>query len=144
MGDLATLGKRLHEHVAARQKQVSDGNKSAAVFMVERLTADTPVDTSKAISNWVASLNFPARVELDAHFPSVFGFTALQSARIANAIAKEMIALKDVGETIIISNNASYIRKLNEDPEATKQVEVGFVERIVEAGRQLAVSEASK
>lgn len=99
------------------------------------LTATTPVDTSKAISNWVMIAGEPWDIELDAYYEGSGGSTMNQSIEAALIQGRQQIALKQPGEPLFIANNASYIRDLNDGTSA--QAPAGFVEACVMRARRL-------
>lgn len=108
--------------------------KEVAVKLVSDLIATTPVDTSKAISNWRASQTFPLTDEIDAHVPGHFGSTRGMSSAKALADAKSNIARKEPGSTLYISNSAEYITELNNG--SSQQAPAGFVQGAVDRARR--------
>lgn len=126
MATLLDLAKRLER----KAKSIGDtGNEVAKLFtevLVGQLTTVTPVDTSKALSNWQVSLEQPNTLEIDALVLGSKGSTALASADQARGRARDILKKKKAGQTIYISNNASYIRDLNDG--SSKQAPAGFIE----------------
>lgn len=93
----------------------------------------TPVDTSKALSNWQVGLGTAVDDQIGPIVPGEKGSTQGASSAAALAIAAAVLAVKKAGETIYISNALPYIRRLN-DEGYSKQSD-HFVERAVQAGR---------
>lgn len=92
------------------------------VFAIDAvLVRDTPVDTGRARSNWIASVNAPsvAIVEPGQKPPTE---AALGSFKVT--------------DTAYISNNLPYIRRLNDG--YSQQAPAGFVEKAVQSGISVA------
>jgi hypothetical protein len=73
---------------------------------------------------------------IDANVEGEFGSTQEASIRLALAQAEQQYKLKKPGEQIHITNNAPYIRQLNDG--SSKQAPAGFVERAILIGRKVA------
>lgn len=85
----------------------------AVTLVVDKTLADTtPVDTGRARANWLPSLNAPDTRQVEAGQKEDVG-PVLASYRIK--------------DTIYISNNLPYIRRLNDG--WSKQAPAGFVDR---------------
>lgn len=93
--------------------------RAVALVVDETLVNTTPVDTGRARSNWNPSLNTPdgTIVEPDHKKP----------------IAPVAAAYK-ITDTILISNNLPYIKRLNEG--YSKQAPAGFVDAALERGKR--------
>lgn len=108
------------------------GNRIAirtAIELVTGLANETPVDTSKAISNWVVTLDRIPISDIDAHFEGSKGDTFTRSSRQTIMLAKIALLNKKPGQTIFITNNADYIRDLNNG--SSPQAPANFVQSIV-------------
>ena len=132
------LAFKLQKLSASLEKKASDNAVEVALAIVDDLTTVTPVDTSKAESNWVVSLGTPATQEIEAHVPGYFGWTAAESRRIAQANARKVLQNKRPGVKVFVSNLTNYIEQLNEG--SSRQEPAGFVERAVLIGRLKAKS----
>lgn len=108
--------------------------KEVAVSLIDDLIMMTPVDTSKALSNWRAGQAYPLTDEIDAHVPGNFGSTRGLSASKASGDAKVNISKKEPGVTLYISNSAEYITELNNG--SSKQAPAGFVEASVSRAKR--------
>lgn len=128
----------LAESLEKRLKKInllgSEVAKKLALDIVKELVILTPVDTSKALSNWVVSLGKNSNSEIEAYFPGVFGSTKNSSAAKTVNEAEYTLGAKKPKETIYITNNTKYIRKLNEG--GSKQAPAGFVEMAVFVGKK--------
>lgn len=134
MGSFRDFSNRMRK-ASNLVKQQTDGlAKGAALAVVTDLAKNTPVDTSKAISNWKVTLVAPYPAEVDAHFPGMSGSTYTKSVAETIAEAERNIKKRRSGETIFITNNADYITKLNNG--SSRQEPAGFVERAVIVGNQ--------
>lgn len=129
--DLANRMQKLKEEIP---QAASDLASSVARVIHKDLVTVTPVDTSKALSNWVLTIEEPWAVELPAHVEGEAGSTQEESGQLALAAGEQQLALKKPGDTIFIQNNAPYIRRLNDGYSA--QEPAGFVERAVLLGRK--------
>lgn len=85
------------------------------------LVLNTPVDTGRARSNWIVSLNAPSVLVVDPNkTPDPNG----------------IIASFKVTDTAYIANNLPYIRRLNEG--SSQQAPAGFVDLAVQSGISVA------
>jgi len=128
--DLANKLRKLNVELAAEGSRIA---VEVALVIVDDLTEVTPVDTSKAESNWQVSLGSPVTKEIEAHVPGHFGWTAVESRIVARANARKALQNKKPGVSIFIGNAADYIQDLNEG--SSKQEPAGFVERAELKGR---------
>lgn len=126
---LTNLGKRLRKDIHDIQKKASETAGLFAQMVVTDLTEETPVDTSKALSNWQSSLDFPNRNQILPHFPGSKGSTEVASGKKADEISARILKSKKVGQIIYITNNVDYIEDLNDG--ASKQAAPHFVEAII-------------
>lgn len=131
---LLDLAKRLEKKAEALEKSASDLAVKITLTIIGDLTFKTPVDTSKALSNWIVTLNRPTKRRIDAHFPGKQGSSQVQSSQQTFDLAKAILENKKPGQIIFITNNQPYIRRLNEGYSA--QAPAGFVERSVLIGRK--------
>lgn len=93
----------------------------------------TPVDTSKALSNWQVTLDAPATESIDAYYPGKKGSTAEISREEAYNNGVAVLAQKKPGQLVYITNCLPYIQRLNEG--WSQQEPAGFVERAILLGR---------
>lgn len=93
--------------------------RAVALIVDSALVNTTPVDTGRARSNWLPSLNIPdVRIVEPGQKPN-----------IRNAILQYNIA-----DNILITNNLPYIQKLNDG--SSKQAPAGFVDAALQVGKQ--------
>jgi hypothetical protein len=85
----------------------------AAAILSDMLTV-TPVDTSKAVSNWQIGLGTPYTVEREPYYKGRRGSTRLVSSNAALKDGVLAIQQKKPGEPLYISNSAHYIEDLND------------------------------
>lgn len=138
MATLLELAERM-DRLAARVTPVgNDAAKKAALTILGDLVYGTPVDTSKALSNWQVTLNAPAAGSIGPYHPGEHGSTYTASADAAFQAGKAVIEAKKPGQKLYISNNLPYIGVLNDGSSA--QAPAGFVERAVLLGRRFANS----
>jgi hypothetical protein len=124
---LKALASRLDRTADKLAEQANGIKKKAATVIVRNLITATPVDTSRALSNWLATVGAAANFSILAHSAGSGGSTrgASMSAALANAM--NIIARAKPGQPIFLTNNLRYIRALNDGH--SKQTPAGFVER---------------
>ena len=134
--NLLSLARKLEHKSKVINKKASEAAIMVAEKLVMTLASSTPVDTSQALSNWIVEINARPEDSIGPHFPGKFGSTQGMSLLETIAEAKRVLALKDPGETIYISNLLSYIRDLNDG--TYPQHPVGWIEgAIFQARREL-------
>jgi len=124
---LRNLADRLEKAADKLGEEVNGVKKKAATVIVRDLITVTPVDTSRALSNWLATIGTPANNSVLAHSPGSGGST--RGASISTALANAIGVINGVkpGQPIFLTNNLRYIRRLNDGH--SKQAPAGFVER---------------
>ena len=122
--DLAERFDKLGQNV---NKAASDLASSVALGLVEELADVTPVDTSKAISNWQIGLGIPVSSEREAYYFGSKGSTELISEDATVINARRVLKAKKPGQIIYVSNLAKYITDL--DGGSSMQEPAGFVHR---------------
>lgn len=132
---LLDLAERLEKSAASLEDQASGVAVSTALAIVDNLSQVTPVDTSKAISNWQVTLGSPSAGEIPAHVEGFAGSTYSISGRATRNLARFDLQQKRPGVKIFVSNAAPYINDLNNG--SSKQEAAGFVERAVIIGKQV-------
>ena len=107
--------------------------KSVVLVIVKNLTLKTPVDTSRALSNWVVSLEAPTNYSIPAYYKGSYGSTQSASAASAVSNAESVLRTRKFGQVVYITNNLRYIKPLN-DGTISKQGD-HFVEASILLGR---------
>lgn len=133
MGTLRSLAARLYDEAEKVEDTGNELAKGAARVVLKSLVYDTPVDTSTALSNWQVSLNLQVSEERGPFFEGVFGSTRGSSAEAAIRQGEAMLAKKQPGDDIYISNVVEYILRLNAG--SSKQHPGAFVDAAVLLGR---------
>ncbi len=131
---LLDLANVLNKKAKQIEKAASDLAVGTALTIVGDLAIKTPVDTSKAISNWQVDLDKEPGDTIQPHYPGSDGSTFSASAGETLAKAKVILKNKKAGNDIFITNNLPYIRRLNEG--YSKQEPAGFVERAILLARK--------
>ena len=121
--DMRKLNKRIPEFAS---EKASDLSQRIAAGLI----GSTPVDTSKALSNWQIGVNEEPDEEVEAYVPGSKGSSQAESAQIAYLKAKKELERKKPREPIYIVNNVEYIDDLNAGK--SPQAPAGFVEFQVE------------
>jgi len=128
---LRILSKRIEKGAETRVRKV-------ALVLDQVLVTGTPVDTSRARSNWIASIGVPILTNTP---PDVDGREGNRSAAISAAnsrsLAQGLQAISawtiTIGQDIVISNGVPYINKLNEGSSA--QARTGMVKPALAAAQ---------
>lgn len=108
---LAPAIRKLRKDIPER---VAEATNEVAIVFLESVIRFTPVDTTKALSNWQVSLNEATEGVIGARVPGVAGSTKAASAAEAVAAGRRELRNRRVGIEIHISNNAPYIDLLND------------------------------
>lgn len=107
--------------------------REAAGSVHEVVVERTPVDTGRAISNWIISIGSRAGHTRTPLVPGRKGSTAFENRAWAVDRGRRKLSLfDDPMRRIVISNNLDYIQKLNSG--SSRQAPAGFVEAGVVAG----------
>jgi len=131
---LTDLANDLERRVGTLDKQASDAAVEVALTIIGDLVFKTPVDTSKALSNWQVTLNEPVSDSIAPFYPGKGGSTQKASAQAALNAARAVLRGKKPGDKIYLSNVLPYIRRLNDG--YSGQAPAGFVERAALLGRK--------
>lgn len=135
MKTLFDLAKDM-ERLAERIPQASNDIKIAVTAAIHGyLLVDTPVDTSKALSNWIVTAEEPWKIDMPAYREGIQGSTQSESIDLAKVAARQQYKLVKSGESLFISNNADYILDLNNG--SSRQAPAGFIEASILKGRKL-------
>ena len=132
---LLDLAARLDKTATRLNKAASDKAAFIALSLVEELADVTPVDTSKALSNWQVGLGQPVQSEIEARYFGSKGSTELISEDATVIAARIALRAKKPGQKIYISNLAKYIVDL--DGGSSLQEPAGFVKRAADNARLL-------
>lgn len=97
-----------------------------ATKFLETVVDQTPVDSGKAITNWLVGVGYSPRGYYESLYPGTEGNTATANRRAAKSEGKAKIKSRTTGRTIYIANNAPYIQRLNDGYSA--QAPAGFIE----------------
>lgn len=114
-------------------------HKIVSVNVLIELLDKTPIDTSKAVSNWQVTLNETFSEVRSAFFLGRKGSTGGLSKMEAFIVGNTKIAMiKKVGSNITIYNKVDYIDDLNKG--TSSQAGANFIENAVNS----AISKSSK
>lgn len=112
---------------------VAKATNEIAFEILRVVASNTPVDTSKAISNWRVSLHSTFAGDVEAHYEGVHGSTKELSVQRTIDLGKQRLSNRIVGTEIHIFNNADYIDGLN-DGTISRQPGL-FVQKALLAGK---------
>lgn len=130
---LADLATQLRGFSVGIQKEASQAASNVALEIVRELAQKTPVDTSRALSNWRVGLGRPESSSITPHFPGILGDTKSESATATVDAARDVLTGKRPGQPVYIANFLTYIDDLNEGK--SRQAPAGYVESAIAAGR---------
>ena len=106
--------------------------KKVALVIDSHVVLGTPVDEGRARSSWVVGISKPSRL-VPKNFPKgKDGSTRAEAGQKSIKRAQERIASRKSGQTIVISNNVSYIGDLNDG--TSDQAPKNFVELAILTG----------
>lgn len=134
MASLSQFSSRMARIAANVPEQADRAVRAAALACDQAAVTGTPVDTGRARSNWIASLNTGSSDEVEPYAPGTGGSTAGANAQAALDQAQGVVAGYDGDRhtSIHITNNLPYIERLNDGWSA--QAPAGFVQTAVQAG----------
>ena len=105
-------------HIKARikkfEKKLLKMRRDFLVTLVTNLARATPVDTSRALSNWEIHKNLGGFYYGTAHIEGKWGSTAHASIALVHAAAKRADRGVPIEKTMYIGNAAPYIVRLNQ------------------------------
>lgn len=107
--NLSSLESQLEKEVKQIRVKNSNTVKEIALKVLDVATSLTVIDTSKAVSNWQVSLDYPQLDGLEAHVKGKGGSTGQESIRHTKSDAIEAIKDKKIGQSIFIINNAELV-----------------------------------
>lgn len=139
---MARTLRNLARELTETSKQIDEKINALKVEVVLAVLTDlvntTPVDTSKALSNWQVTLVEASAGQIDPYFYGSKGSTQETSAASALILARAILKNTKPEQSVWIQNKLPYIRKLNEG--SSTQAPRGFVERSVLIGRNVVKS----
>jgi len=139
VADLLALEKWCNDLPDRIEQAASDLAVEVVIRMATNLIQHTPVDVTTAASNWIASINAPNMFEMPAIHPGTHGSTAGASRAEAIAYVQRVVAMKDPGEPLWLSNIVPYMVFLTNHG-TSQQEPAGFFERGVLVGISYAKS----
>jgi hypothetical protein len=127
LGDFARRIRAIGKQVETGANRVK---RQVALVADRELVLETPVDTGRARSNWIVSLQAPVLSEREPYAPGQkLGRGERANAQAAIDQGAGRIVVAAPGQTIFISNNVRYIGRLNDGWSA--QAPAGFVQGAV-------------
>lgn len=133
MADLLALERWCNALPDLIEQRASDLAGEVVIRMATSLIEHTPVDVTTAASNWIASIGTPNLFEMPAIYPGSGGSTAPASRAEAIAHVRRVVADKDPGRPLWLSNTVDYMVYLNNFG-TSQQEPAGFFERGVLVG----------
>ena len=112
------------------ETDIANTKKNTALFLLKQLVDTTPVDTGKAISNWVVDINIAPIGEIEAHHPGKKKNTHSENKEETMFVAIQQLENIKSDDIIHVTNNCQYISNLNAG--TSKQAAPNFVESCIE------------
>lgn len=134
MGNLAQFSRSLQAFNKKVETETEALIRRVLLAIQDSVVLNTPIDTSRARTNWVPTLDTPATAEVPFAM-GAYGSTANEAYQRAMGAAKEVAGQVKIGRKVWITNCVPYIHLLN-DGSSTQQSRL-FVERAVEVGRNI-------
>ncbi|MCC6271123.1 MAG: hypothetical protein IT190_07585 [Microbacteriaceae bacterium] len=125
--NLTSRMRLLERDVKLRANEIA---KDVGRAVLRSVAINTPVDTSKAVSNWQIGYDEPNFTNLPPHFPGQQGSTRAQSTAETIAVGNLFIRSKRPGVELHISNGLDYIEKID-----LKSSSPGFKDKAIAAGK---------
>lgn len=113
MGTLQTLANRMRDKITVIGAEGNLAAIRAGEAALRVLVTQTPADVSTALSDWQVGIGIPVRNSIPAYVPGKGGSTERASASQAFRVGVAKMQKKKPGITIFISNNTTYIEKLD-------------------------------
>lgn len=123
--NLLDFAKRMEKRADNLPKEAHEVVKTVAKTFFETAARLTPVDTSKAVSNWQIGVNSAPGNVLPAHFPGKAKSTREPSMARAIQLAYSKIDGSFPGDKLHIVNNTEYIKDLDSG-NGSRQAPVGM------------------
>ena len=136
MAGLLDLARRLEGKLEKLEQSANTRVINAGIAVLRDLVGVTPVDTSKALSNWQVGLGQRPISAIPAYVTGVKGSTRATSAEQAIAQGTALLRSKKPGQTVYISNLTPYIKEL--DTGSSRQFAGGFKARARIVARKVA------
>ena len=128
--DLGSFNARMNKRANALEIGVNALVKRVALTADQTVVLATPVDTGRARSNWITSINRPSSQTIEPYVPGdKLGIGETANAQAAIDQARTVIETRKSGQSIHITNNLEYIGELNDG--SSRQAPANFVGKAV-------------
>lgn len=128
--DLGSFNARMQARAKSIEVAVDNLVKKVALTADQTVVLATPVDTGRARSNWITTIDAPNSGTIDPYSPGdKLGIGETANAQAAIDQAKSVIQTRMKGQSIHITNNLEYIGELNGG--SSKQAPENFVGKAV-------------
>lgn len=130
MSSLAEFNRQLNAFQKRVEMAALEKLKQAILAVVDEVVSRTPIDTSRARTNWQTTIGSPAAAEVPFTMGTK-GSTASQAYQQAMASATAAAKSIKLGNRAYVTNCVPYIRDLNDG--TSRQAGPNFVENGVDA-----------
>lgn len=129
-GNLGNFNARVQSRADAIELAVDHIVKKAALTADQTVVLATPVDTGRARSNWITTINSPNTGTIDPYVPgNKLGIGETANAQAAIDQGSSVIKTRRPGQSIHITNNIQYLGLLNTG--SSKQAPANFIDKAV-------------
>jgi hypothetical protein len=132
MSSLAAFNRQLSAFGRQVEQAAVDKLKAAIVAVVDEVVNRTPIDTSRARTNWQTIIGGPATAEVPFVMGAA-GSTASQAYQRAMASAEAATKAVRLGNRVWVSNCVPYIHELNKG--TSQQAPPNFVDHAADAAK---------
>lgn len=114
MAGLDEIGVWLQSEINKSAEELSKKVSDACLKYIQNVTYETPVDTSRAASNWVVSIGDDPSSFIEPHFMGTKGSTGSVSKARTIALADGILGSRRFGEIAYLVNRVYYIDKIEQ------------------------------
>src|SRR4051794_13684420 len=112
MSSFSQFARQVRAFNKVVEKEAEGLTRRVMLTIQDAVVSSTPVDTSRAMTNWVPSIGAPVTTEVPFVAGSK-GSTASEAHQLAMDAAKQIAGQIKLGNKVWLSNNVPYIRQLN-------------------------------
>ena len=134
MNDFSLLSAFIKKKTEQICKRIDAYVRRVAISIDQHVVLATPVDTGRARSNWITTINEASYEEIDPYAPGKkLGLSEVENAMAAINQGMEVIQQFKMGNVIYITNNVPYMTFLNNNGHSP-QAPPGFIQSAILEG----------
>lgn len=136
--DLAQFAAKMQLRAEKLPENVNLAKQQVAIEVLKNVATQTPVDTARAVSNWIVSLNESPGVDIPPHVAGHKGSTRTENVHATIARGSQIASTSTPSDVIHITNAVHYILEL--DQGSPTNAAFGMTATGILAGRRLVKS----